>query len=399
MKQLSFFAAAEVDGALYFSAWTRNGLFRMHPKTGDITYIGRFLEEEREANLHQFAYVYQNAVYFFPSAGTHIAKLQLKDGAMQTIALPNADCCGTLNKFSDLVRHGEDLWLIPESYDALVRFHLPTEQIERYENWPDGFHREKMGASLFCAGACVSGQICMCPHESDWFVTFDLQTKQMRKWEWKYPKMAFCRMAYHNETLWFFPERDYPDIVGYEPQSGAGYRIPMREKGKEGAYALYGNAAVLRERIVLLPYESDHWIVLDTRTHQISAVPLERREGQKEAGAPLFQAVTYFENGFIATSGLHEWEQLVASEQMDAAEIRIVADDAEWMRMWERIVDDGGISYGKSDEKMQLFYETDMSLELYLQIVQDFQPKSPETADGICCGEAIYRATCGRDGA
>lgn len=77
----------------------------------------------------------------------------------------------------------------------------------------------------------------------------------------------------------------------------------------------------------------------------------------------------------------------------------MVADDAEWLRMWERIVDDGGISYGKSDEKMQLFYETDMSLELYLQIVQDFQPKSPETADGICCGEAIYRATCGRDGA
>lgn len=71
-KGLPFLAAVEVGEELYYSTWLKNGLFKMNQLTRKITYIGRVWEEQRETNLHKFAFHYKNYIYFIPSYAQYI---------------------------------------------------------------------------------------------------------------------------------------------------------------------------------------------------------------------------------------------------------------------------------------------------------------------------------------
>lgn len=397
-KGISFFAAAEVDGVLYFSAWLMNGLFKMDLATENVTYIGRIKEEKIEANLHRFAFYYRGCVYFIPSVGNYITRLCLSNLDIQAIPLPEGGYRGLLNKFCDIIYCDGALWMAPDVYGAILKLDLANDQIEKYGNWPCEFQHQNDEAMKFCAAVCISGNICMCPRESEFFVTFDLATKEMKRWDWKYPRMAFCRMLLHKNVLWFLPEKDYPCIVGYDLNKGEVFRVETNEQFEDGIYALHETAFTIKDDIVLAPYETNHWLIFNTKTHQINAMPLKRDFGRKEAAYPELQSFCVFSRGFFVTSGIHKFEACIETEGFVSYETSFTVDDEEWFRFWMDVVSAGGISYGEYNKRVLLFEEKEVGLDTYIRMIHCLEQKESEEEDRQSFGDLIYREICKSDG-
>lgn len=390
MHQIHFMAAVEAGDYLYFSAWLINGLFRMDSHTKEITYIGRIKQETREKCLHRFAFLYENRIYFIPAWGRFIAKLNLSDLSIETISIPEDGHFCQTEKFANIIFIQDELWMIPSGYDALLKLNFKTEKLEKYGNWPEQIKWKNKDSLLFCQGIHVLNCICMCPNESSYFVTFDLETKEMKKWDWSYPKYAFCSMIYHKDNIWFLPRKDYPYIVKYSLETQEKYLIPINEIVERHVDALFYSATIIDDIIILPPYQSKHWLIVDTVANSINKMEFKKRQDNKSFEYPLYQAVSYFRDGFIATSDCDEVGQFVSKENYQITEFAFVMSDENKSSYLAEVIEEGGFRKGLSKEKMLLLQEDNINIELYINAISKLK-KVDENNEAEIDGEKIYR--------
>ena len=365
MNEIPYYAFAEINHELYFSALRFNGLFKINLCSHDITYIGRVKKEKVERDLHRFAYVHKDCIYFFPGNGEHIVKLQLSTQEISSIELPQTGCYGNEYKFSAIVSVENAVWMIPGNYNALLKFDLDNEQIEKFDNWPSKMNIKYKNLIWFVAGCCVEHYLCMCPYESDYFVVFDMESRKMHLWEWDYQRHAFSAMLLHKDVLWFIPERDYPYIVGYSLKTREKYYIETGEYVEENVRSLHDEATAVGDYVVLTPFETNDWVVLDTRTHKIEKRKVSKGGWSEKFIYPMYDCIKQISDGLIVTSLYHEYALFVNLNNGEVKEVRAFMNDRINIQVLKDALSQGGF-YSKRQTKGDILNERVWGLSNYL---------------------------------
>lgn len=388
-KGLPFLAAVEVGEELYYSTWLKNGLFKMNQLTRKITYIGRVWEEQRETNLHKFAFHYKNYIYFIPSYAQYIAKLCLDSLSISVLNIPVPEKSRPLSKFSDIVSIGNTLWLIPYAYGAILKVDLETDQIAEFDNWPSEILDSGNCVPLFRGGVHTSNNLCICPYEGKDFITFDLEKHDMKSWRWKFPAHAFCKMILHENVIWFLPENDYPYIIGYDLGTDEEIRIKTNDQIGNDIVAMYSDAIVVGDYIVVLPCQSDHWMLLNVKSKEIVRRKVTNVERFKGKEYPRYQAANYFSEGFIATKDIDESGVYFANDSFNPEAIQFIMDDEILCDyMWD-IMFHSGIS---KERNQSLIEDTDGSFDTYLRLLCEHRgQKDNKGWKGKNFGSEIYQ--------
>lgn len=324
--KLVFFAGAEVDGTLYFSSWNSKEMFKVERNAGNVSRIGSISEEEQTWGLHTHAFTYKNKIYFIPGYGETIAVVDVNDLTIKTITLPKRTHVCKNNKFANVLQVHNDLWLIPMGYDALVRLDLLTEEIEVYDNWPEDVLWEHEIFKAFQMGVYVADHICMLPRECNFFVTFNTKTKKMQKWDYKYPKFTFDAMIQKDDYIWFLPRADYPYIEKYSVEKKETECISLKEDVQDEILCLYSEPLVIGNKIVRAPYQTDAWFILDMDTGKVTKRTCIGTSEDKRGKYPLFQKLTVFDGGIVATNGVDGIAQKMSMNLSEVSEFPLVTD-------------------------------------------------------------------------
>lgn len=367
-KAISFFAAAEVEQYLYFSAWRKNGLFRMDRSTKKIFYIGRVWEETREVNLHRFAFHYHDCIYFIPCYADYIAKLHLSNLEISVIKIPERRGSRLLCKFASTVLVDRELWLIPYAYGALLKIDLDTDEIAVFDNWPSEVYESQKFTAIFCSGICVSNYLCICPSEGKYFITFNLNNKEMECWKWNYPENAFFKMMLRENVIWFLPARNYPYIIGFSLKTREKFRIMVNKDVDSNIMSMYSDAIAIGNYIVSLPYQSDHWLILNVKTHEVMKEKVKFKKDGEEI-FPRYQAANYFGSGFIATKDVDEEGLCFVQDGSGAETIRLVMDQEAINAYVRDVIFHSGDDKGNKI-KYCLVENVDMNLLVYSQVLR-----------------------------
>ncbi len=331
-KGIVFFAGVEVEGDLYFSDHLRNAIFKQNGKTKKITYIGSVKEESLEGGLYFKAIHYKSWIYFLPSWGNSIARLNLDDYDICVISLPESNHICNINKFIDVVVRDKDVWLIPIGYDALLQLNMETGDVKRYADWPIGVQWKHEKFMMFSKGVCVSNILCMCPLDGEQFITFDLEEKVMKAWEWKYPSKAFCGMIHHKDTIWFLPRREYPYIIKYSLHNGTTKQIEVDERVEDNIVALYATAILMGDMIVCVPYECKQWLIINTLTDEVKKEPFVDSRMKNKDEKPYYQFTTVLGNGVQVSGDNQRGAHLISEDPLDVCEIDYKVDDLELLK-------------------------------------------------------------------
>lgn len=389
MDRICFLAAAEWENYFYFSAWLFNGLFRMNYQTNEIMYIGRVKEESRETCLHGHAIAYANRIYFIPAFGKCIAKLNLNNLSIETIRIPESSHCCRTEMFSEVIVIKDELWLIPSGYDALVKMDLKTEILERYSNWPEHIKWKKETSLLFNAGIHISSVICMCPNESQYFVTFDLVTKEMKKWRHNFPEQAFCKMIYHGGYVWLLPKKDYPYIVKYSPKTQEQCLLATGETAEKGIEALHYTGGVIGNKILLPPYQTTYWLIVDTQTDIVEKINIKSFCDSINLSYPMYQAVNYICNGMVATSDKANLGQYVSGDDYNFINWEIQMNDTVKGSYLASLMDDEDYRVLKGSHKCSLYQEKKFGLNTYIDAILQLN-KEKSYSQIQSCGKKIF---------
>lgn len=290
---IQYSTSVEVNGILYFSAHYMNGLFKLDLLTKEIEYIGRCSEESKSVDLYRYALAYRGKVYFIPGVGNYIVCIDTMTGKIERYKVPEAEhTCGDY-KFAAVVEVNGEVWMIPAQYDAILRLNMDTNEMERYSNWPKEI-AEKVGKGfLFSDGIHIDNHIYLCPRDVDYFVIFDIVTKEMKLWKWE-NELWFNDLHYCNEALWFVSHRNNGCIMKYsfiskELQCVHKISEKLREDKREirNPQLAYGASILIGDRIFCAPYLLDYWLVIDTSKGKVEKIAFEKGE-TLERDQPLY---------------------------------------------------------------------------------------------------------------
>lgn len=272
MVQCPFWACAEKNGKLFFSAWLLNGLFCMDLESGRITFLKRFeTEKEKEKYLHQFAFVYDNEIWFIPAYGESITVVDFSNFVMRKIELP--DCNRNINteKFCACIPTGEkEVWLLPGSYGEILKINLEKREIKKIENRKQISTGKQM--PQFVDAVKVDNEIWLCPYMAREMVILDTQREKMRKENWEYEPCSFQKMLYDGQNIWLIPDIKYSYLVKWDVRTGEKKEIAFSPRLTERGSVGYYTAAIWDNHIWLAPFEAENFVSINISTNEIEEV-------------------------------------------------------------------------------------------------------------------------------
>lgn len=131
--RLHFSCGLVVDGVLWASAETHNGLYKIDLETGIAQLICRFNDENTVGvkQLYKKIVHYDNKLYMIPWLAKSIAVYSLESGEMEYITPDYSRICGS-PRFGEAMQYKEYLYLFPARITGIVRINLVTKEMEYY---------------------------------------------------------------------------------------------------------------------------------------------------------------------------------------------------------------------------------------------------------------------------
>ena len=201
---LNFLAGVQVGDEVYFSAWSRNGLFKVDPKTGECCFLKCFLGEENWG-LHSEAVLYGNTIWFIPRASERIAIVDLESLDISYLDLPEQ---GHRPKERNIPprrmyvchKKGEKyLWLIPNAYKLFIKIDMERQQIISVQEWGND---EYAGA----IGVRKQDKLWVSINSSREFRVIDLLTDDQVIKKNEYGDISYLGMQNINGKILLFPQ-------------------------------------------------------------------------------------------------------------------------------------------------------------------------------------------------
>lgn len=138
-----------VEGKMYFSCNTLNGLFCYDYEKESLAWVGMFPGEKvLAANLHQRVFEYKGKLYFAPYNATHISVYDYTNGVFDSIEVGQSPARGM-----DALLYNEVLWIFYSNKEhSVICINLENRQVTSlptYEEMAGKSTFEKQSAALY----------------------------------------------------------------------------------------------------------------------------------------------------------------------------------------------------------------------------------------------------------
>lgn len=214
---ITFLAVAEAGDTTYFSAWNHNGLFQLH-KDGTTKFIMLFDKYGETSPRHEFAIKIKDSIMFIPSSSENeIAIFTPGNKKIEYLEYPPSAKKCLYRPFWGYTQKGDTIYLLPNSYDAVLAFDQRRQEFFRYilpiEN--DAFYEDK---SVVIGGITVGETVYFCPWNHNEILSFNLQSFTFDVLG-RIAKNTFRHMFYMDGKLFLLPRVLSNNYMVYDLES------------------------------------------------------------------------------------------------------------------------------------------------------------------------------------
>lgn len=263
MYPLNFLAGVQVGEEVYFSAWNRNGLFKLNPQTGECRFLRCFVGEENWG-LHSEAILYGNTIWFIPRASERIAIVDLENLDISYLELPEQGRRPTNRDIPPrrmFACHDEEekyLWLIPYAYKLFIKIDMEQRRIISVQEWGDDEYASAVGVKKH-------NKLWVSIHSSREFRIIDLLTNNQDIKRHEHGDVAYAGMRNVDGMIWLFPRNVKNGVLLLDEE--------MQEKKKQclddGEQWYYDYTAIAEDGdMLLVPYWGNRSVRIRVKNDQ-----------------------------------------------------------------------------------------------------------------------------------
>ena len=276
---LNFIQGCWIGDDYYFAAWRQNGVFRMKRGATEAEYVCHVpVDGMNWRHIFFAAYAFDDVIYFLPTNTYEIWAWNRTDGTWESFPLDKKYEWQKFVWFTQSYRIGDDLWLKPVNYGAIVRFHLPTRELTYFTVWGKKIHAAGHGGTYQYVSASIrvgselwfGGQNCGC------VVRFSMKDGLSKTYDVPEAKTGIANLAYDGKEFWIYAKSG--DLLQWSPETGVKNSIPqilaaypkrgwvLCYGGKIWAFAHWADAYVRYDPATGKMFQRDHYLPEDIRS-------------------------------------------------------------------------------------------------------------------------------------
>ena len=215
-----FRAGVQTNGCLYYSDWNSNGLFKLNIKDNCTQVIATF-ESDMIERLHEFAFVFNNEIWFIPSdIHEKIAIYNLDKDRIRYLDIPKYKyVCNNRPFMGYYIMHNK-VWLFPSSMVAMLEVDLIDETMKYHYLLNENAERELDKRRFIYSSYYVKkDKAYLCPWGEKYITIFDLSHLSIKKINIEIPQYCYKNIVVKEKEIILFPEKLENGIIAYDIES------------------------------------------------------------------------------------------------------------------------------------------------------------------------------------
>lgn len=368
--KITFLAGVLVDKYIYLSNWLANGLYKMNIENGKCELITLFLEESNISHLHNYAFLYNDVIWFIPSAGKKIACFDLQSNRMDYIELPvegkvilDANGANTF-KFECLYQPETSFcWLVPVGYNMLIRLDMENSNIESFNNWPKDIKWEN-GIINFHCSYIEDEKIYIMPYNACCGLKVDIRTGEIKKYSVKGINKCRVVIPLRNKIL-YMPGRLKEGICIYDKEDHSMQKIDVFDDVQENFYLTY---YLLGDELVMAPFLGKKMLHINLKSLKANFVDNEKIDSDSK--------ISYFQRClkvndvyYVISDRMNKILKVYSDGQNDSLEIEI--DESKVYDAWSNIYKKNSAARVFSDVKILYKNESTFNISHFLNCIRN----------------------------
>lgn len=218
--KILFRAGVQVNDFLYYSDWNSNGLFELDIKNNCTRVIATF-ESNMIERLHEFAFAFNNEIWFIPSdMHEKIAIYNLDEEIIRYLDIPKyKGICNNRPFMGCYIKHN-NAWFFPASIAAILEVNLITGTMRYHYLLNEKDERELDKKRFIYSSYYVSNdKVYLCPWGEKYIITFNLSDSSIKRINIKIPQYCYKNIVIKGNEIILFPEKLDNGIVVYDIES------------------------------------------------------------------------------------------------------------------------------------------------------------------------------------
>lgn len=229
---IHFFDGCHVGMYYYFPSVSANGLFRIAHNSLDVEYVSHIPDQKRivaRNDLYYSAAYYKGNIYLLPLLADDIMVYNLDSGEWHALSL---ECKYSIDSGSRLIygiQCDNILWGMPDSYGAIVRLDMATEQISYYNDWCPAVQKYiTIPSSMHWSNKSIlfDGKIWFTATQSPHVICFDIKTEKSKVYKLEVDAQGLAGIDTDGRDFWLTTcRRGAGKLLRWHPNTGVTLEI------------------------------------------------------------------------------------------------------------------------------------------------------------------------------
>lgn len=279
----------KVKDDIYFLNKKGNALFRERDGKVEMIYFFQF----NTFPVYCFIFSVNNCVWLCPFYGRKISCYDIEKDKLNSYEIPETSRVWYGIPFGNYYLNGNELWLIPESYDCIVGIDLEKmevfERIEKFEDLFYGFCK-KAGGTYFFDFITYKQYFILNESTSSSFVLFNMDTNEYEIVNLPKKMNSNYWVARHENKLIFLSSGKSPQTLWYDLENKCFMKGKELDTGEDEVSIFF--FYYVNNEMFICTLSFDHFNVYDSTLTLIRKINI----------APVFCKEIY--NGFRCSEGI-----------------------------------------------------------------------------------------------
>ncbi len=209
MKKVIVQCGIQINNEYWFAAGNTNGLFKKNLSSGQLSFVGFFLNETNtQFRAYTDVKLVDNKLVFTPCFAKRIAIYDLEKKEFSDMALPNYE--GAMNQYINSVRYKDFVYFIPFSSSFFLKYHVGG-RLENIDEWTalKKKYLVQGGSNLIIESICTDGNnIYMFMSNGNKVIILDMDTDKFRVENLDIPSdECICSVCKVDSRIWIATNR------------------------------------------------------------------------------------------------------------------------------------------------------------------------------------------------
>ncbi|WP_199731768.1 WD40 repeat domain-containing protein [Cohnella endophytica] len=329
------------DGHYYWiSAYEFNGLFRVNKETMIAEYIGSFPEEKHQF-LHMDVAEYEKKLYFAPFNADYVAIFDKEKKQFDKRLFPIKDKPhwlrpGDNRYFSRVITHKQQLFFVPYTYPAIMRYDPASGETVEYTEWIHHLEKAAKQSSDWQKGqysydfeGLLSLDVCIIGSEvvastllTNELLFFDIENLQHQFYAIGENDERYFGVCFDGEHYWL-AARTQNYIVKWNRQTQKRIKIELPSGIKTGQACNFQALVYANGYVWLFPQQTDRTLKVDIHSNAVQIASMfDEYRSHTEIGyinvinndEMVYALMTNRVMQWDAKNQLHRYDQFAVSE-------------------------------------------------------------------------------------